>query len=146
MKTLNAARTPGIAITGLAIAAFALVGWSAYESRDQLVAILAATGEYSPDAAFPHVLFLEDAKGNAFQLRHSPGRGWQYLAAAKSEEVAGTLPARKVDVSPVAASYAETTPPDDPMAIFIDGPTGYAFAWDSDTGWKFVGRITEPQR
>jgi hypothetical protein len=146
MKTFNAARTLGIAKTGLAIAAFALVGWSAHESTDQLVASLAATGQYSPNAALSHVLFLEDAKGNAFELRHSPGRGWEYLAAAKAEDVAATLPARKVDLSPVAASYAETTPPDDPMAVFIDGPTGYAFAWDSDSGWKFVGRITEPHR
>lgn len=149
MKTLTVARTLGIAKTGLAIAALALVGCSADDSRDQRIASVAGTaaGEYCPDAALPHVLFLEDANGNAFQLMHSPGQGWKYLAAAKSEGVARTLSARKVDFSPVAASYAETTPPGaDPMAVFIDGPTGYTFAWDSDTGWKFVGHITEPHR
>jgi hypothetical protein len=150
MKTLTAARTLGIAKTGLAIVVLALVGCSVDDLTDQRVATLAGTaaaGEYCPDAALPHVLFLEDANGNAFQLMHSPGQGWKYLAAAKSEGVARTLSARKVDFSPVAASYAETTPPGaDPMAVFIDGPTGYTFAWNADTGWKFVGHITEQHR
>lgn len=150
MNTLMAARTLGIAKTGLAIVVLALVGCSADDLTDQRVAGLAGTaaaGEYCRDAALPHVLFLEDANGNAFQLMHSPGQGWKYLAAAKSEGVARTLSARKVDFSPVAASYAETTPPGaDPMAVFIDGPTGYTFAWNADTGWKFVGHITEQHR
>jgi hypothetical protein len=144
MKTLTVARTLGIAETGLAIAALALVGCSADDLRDQRVASFAGTaaaGEYCPDAALPRVLFLEDANGNTFRLGHFPGRGWKYLAAPKSEDVAGTLS----DLFPVAASHAETTLPGaDPMAVFIDGPTGYTFAWDSDTGWKFVGHITEP--
>jgi hypothetical protein len=107
----------------------------------------AASRSADGQARLPHVLFLEDANGNAFQLMHSPGQGWKYLAAAKSEGVARTLSARKLDLSPVAASYAETTPPGaDPMAVFIDGPTGYAFAWNADPGWKFVGHLTEQHR
>jgi hypothetical protein len=78
MNTLMAARTLGIAKTGLAIVVLALVGCSADDLTDQRVASLAGTaaaGEYCPDAALPHVLFLEDANGNAFQLMHSPGQG-----------------------------------------------------------------------
>jgi hypothetical protein len=150
MNTLMAARTLGIARTGLAIAALALSGCSADDLTRQQVASLAGTaaaGEYCPDAALPHVLFLEDANGNPFKLMHSPSQGWKYLAAARSEGVARTLSARKVDFSPVAASYAETTPTGaNPMAVFIDGPTGYTFAWNADTGWKFVGYITERHR
>lgn len=44
-----------------------------------------------------------------------------------------------------AAAQAGTTalPTDDPMAVFIDGPTGYTFAWTNDGGWKFVGHIAD---
>jgi hypothetical protein len=31
------------------------------------------------------------------------------------------------------------------MAVFIDGPTGYTFAWNGDSGWKFVGQISDGQ-
>jgi hypothetical protein len=28
-----------------------------------------------------------------------------------------------------------------PSVVLIDGPTGYAFVWTRDSGWKFVGRV-----
>jgi hypothetical protein len=29
------------------------------------------------------------------------------------------------------------------MAVFIDGPTGYTFAWTAEGGWKFVGHLSD---
>jgi hypothetical protein len=48
----------------------------------------------------------------------------------------------------IRASQADATTvaTDDPMAVFIDGPTEYAFAWTRDAGWKFIGYIADKKR
>lgn len=38
----------------------------------------------------------------------------------------------------VAVSKSQAS---DPVAVFVDGPTGYTFVWSADTGWKFVGPL-----
>jgi hypothetical protein len=32
---------------------------------------------------------------------------------------------------------------DEPLTVFIDGPTGFTFVWMRDAGWKFVGRVVD---
>jgi hypothetical protein len=31
-----------------------------------------------------------------------------------------------------------------PLTVYLDGPTGYAFIYLAAEGWKFVGRIHDP--
>lgn len=69
-----------------------------------------------------HTLSLRDPTGNELRLGLLPGCGWKYMADAA------------------------TAPLDDLMAVFIDGPTGYTYAWIRDAGWKFVGRLTDEPR
>jgi hypothetical protein len=33
-----------------------------------------------------------------------------------------------------------------PMTVFIDGPTGFTYAWVADHGWKFIGRLSNRNR
>jgi len=150
MKTSTASRTLVVARIGLTIAAFALGSCSADDlTKEQNVARLTKAvpnGEQQcAGDASPQTVFLEDADGNAFQLVHCRGWGWKYVAGGKSDDGEGNLAIRKIEFSPISAAEAGTKalPTDDPMAVFIDGPTGYAFAWTPDSGWKFVGHIAD---
>ncbi len=152
MKSLNTARTLGIARAALTMAALTLASCSANDlTNQQEVASLSSTaqvGEYCTRNVSSHVLSLEDAHGKPFKLVHSPGYGWKYVAGQRSEAGDSAFGASKVELSPVPDAHAETTigvPTADPMAVFIDGLTGYTFAWTRDTGWKFVGHVTDGQ-
>ena len=150
MTPSTASRTLVVARIGLTIAAFVLVSCSAdHLTSEQKVASLnqaVPTGEQQcAGDASPQTVFLEDADGNAFQLVHCRGSGWKYVAGGKSDDGEGNLAIRKIEFSPISAAQAGTPalPTDDPMAVFIDGPTGYTFAWTNDGGWKFVGHIAD---
>jgi hypothetical protein len=69
---------------------------------------------------------LESPDGHPFNLAYHPGCGWSQEPGI---EAAGY-------VSNSAVSKAS-----DPVTLFIDGPTGYAFAWTADAGWKFIGHV-----
>ena len=93
-------------------------------------------------------LVLEDAAGNVRRLAHSPDQGWRFVGDA---EPADSLSAwQRVKLSLLPSAHALDSAPTSgdsadgqPMAVFIDGPTGYTFAWTSDAGWKYVGRVSE---
>jgi hypothetical protein len=61
-------------------------------------------------------LSLVTADGSHVRLIYSRGCGWKYRSGP---------------------------PADDPLAVFVDGPTGYTFAWIRDAGWKFVGHVAD---
>lgn len=145
----STSRALGAARVGLTIAALALAaGCTADDLTEELngarLAKAASTQNAAPQCAgdtSPHTLFLKDPQGNEFQLVHCRGSGWKYVAADKPS-------LRKIGFSPVAKAQAGTTslPAEEPMAVFVDGPTGYAFAWTSEQGWKFVGNVTDESR
>jgi hypothetical protein len=111
-------------------------------------AIVAPTGEQQcADHAPALTLLLQDAGGKALQLAFSPGRGWKYVVSGKSSGGEDKLGLPKRSFSSVTPQADVTTAViDDPMAVFVDGPTGYVFAWTRDAGWKFVGHVTDEKR
>jgi hypothetical protein len=111
-------------------------------------AIVAPTGEQPCAGRTPAVtLLLQDAGGNALQLAFAPGCGWKYVVSGKSSGGEDKLALQKRSFSSVASQTDATTAAiDDPMAVFIDGPTGYTFAWIRDAGWKFIGHVTNEKR
>jgi len=111
-------------------------------------AIVAPSGEPQCAGRTPALtLLLEDAGGHALHLAFSPGCGWKYVVSAESSGRQDKLALEKSGFSPVASQAdAATVATDDPMAVFIDGPTGYAFAWTRDAGWKFIGHIPAEKR
>jgi hypothetical protein len=87
----------------------------------------------------PLTLFVEAPTGGTLQLVYRPNEGWKVAdAAAPKPKLA------EAHLTPTAAA-----PPDEdsavnqPLSVFIDGPTGYTYVWIRDKGWKFVGRITD---
>jgi hypothetical protein len=131
MKPCTDTRTLATARTVVAIAAFALASCAADD--------LTATTDQQPCAGQEptQTISLEDAQGQSFRLAHFSECGWKYISNRdESEPTLG-----KLSLSPVAESRADT-PYEDPLAVFVDGPTGYTFAYVQDTGWKFIGQVT----
>ena len=62
-------------------------------------------------------------------------------ASAGEQQSDGHAPTQKD-----ADGNAFQLPYDGSLSVFIDGPTGYAFTRTSDTGWRFVGHITDQNR
>jgi hypothetical protein len=132
-------RTLLAALTGLAFAAITQVSYAAYETQ-------AAGLEPRHDGrGSPLTLYMEDPSGNAFRLVRIEGSGWKYAEGWKSPNRAGNSLFRKMafwSTTP-APVVKETLTNDEPLTVFIDGPSGFTFVWNRDGGWKFVGTITD---
>lgn len=73
-------------------------------------------------------VFLDEPAGKQSTLVYTAGSGWHMHAGWD-----------------VAAPAQAPVPADRrPLTVFIDGPTGHAFVYVVDAGWKFVGRIASP--
>jgi hypothetical protein len=156
MKISTESRPLVAAQLGLTIAAFAAVGCAADDlSSKQEVASLAAFAP-APTAASPGnpecagdtptlTLFLETPDGNERQLVHFRGCGWKYRVGRGSDGGERAPALQKAALTSSAAARVETAaqPGTDPLAVFIDGPTGYAFTWTRDSGWTFAGHIAD---
>jgi len=44
------------------------------------------------------------------------------------------------------AIHEEVTPGDEPLTVFIEGPSGFTFVWYRESGWKFVGKVSDKSR
>jgi hypothetical protein len=133
MKTCTDKRTFALARTAATLAAFALASCAADDLTEQ-PATSAATSEPCSGQQPTQTISLEDAQGHSFRLAHFSRCGWKYIS--DRAESGPTL-----SFAPVAESRADT-PSDNPLAVFVDGPTGYTFAYTQDTGWTFVGHVT----
>ena len=89
----------------------------------------------------PLALFIDAPTAGTFQLVYVPDEGWKYAD-------------RAMGVKPIEAALTPTAMPrsdegsaaDEPLTVFIDGPTGFTYVWMRDTGWKFVGRVSDWRR
>lgn len=61
-------------------------------------------------------IFLKGPQGERSALSYSASAGWR-LRGGPSEQ---------------------------PLTVYLDGPTGFAFIYVQAEGWKFVGRIDDP--
>jgi hypothetical protein len=126
------------------LVAFALAGCKP-ESSTGIASVADASGAHC-DSAAPYTLVVKDADGRRLRLVHSAG-GWRYQP---DQRTARDLSFPRMDLSPVLSAQAlnddvaesKAFMPADPLSVFIDGPTGYTFAW-TDGAWKFVGRISD---
>ena len=72
-------------------------------------------------------IFLDGLRGERSTLAYSPNAGWCLRAGWQAR-----------DRSTTACS------PEQPLTVYLDGPSGYAFIYSAAEGWKFVGRIYDP--
>ena len=158
MKTLHIRRALSAALAGLALAVVTPVSYAvpdvASEPRLDLrdgVQLATAPALAEPSRAgrgSPLTLYVEDSSGNTFRLIHVQGTGWKYAEGRKSSGGAAASLFRKVVFrsTPPARPAKEVTPADEPLTVFIDGPSGFTFVWHRESGWKFVGKVSDKSR
>lgn len=89
----------------------------------------------------PVTLFIEPPTGSTFRLIYSPGDGWRF-----ADRAVGPRPTEAALTATATPRSEESLGADEPLTVFIDGPTGYSYVWMRDAGWKFVGRVAEQKR
>lgn len=142
MNTLSKLGSFTSARISLALAAVAVVGCLSTEARESQQAELAlnttdSSGCVSSEPA--NSIRLEGSRGETLQLAYFAGCGWKYISANPNESLLGFMKAAFHSAGAPEAAVAAVM--EDPTTVFIDGPTGYTFAWTPADGWKFVGRL-----
>jgi len=98
------------------------------------------------DAAVPRAgattLLIEDPDGNAFRLVHVDGAGWKYAAAKPAEASRSMFRKVALESKSEPQPKAADVPADEPLTVFIDGPSGFTYVWNRDAGWTFVGKLS----
>ena len=104
-----------------------------------------STSPQRPAQDSPLTLLLSGPTGDPSTLVYSADAGWRLHAGWDLVAQAGQG-GRSAQHMPTALK-PPTLPPDDqpvleqPLTVFIDGPTGFTFIYAFDEGWKFVGKI-----
>ena len=83
------------------------------------------SGQNCPRPDAQRTLSLSGPDGQVFGLTYLGGCGWRLLADPQADGQ-GTSALRNVAA---AQADASTAIPVEPLAVFIDGPTGYTFVW-----------------
>ena len=133
----------------LFVLVYAIAGCTASDAGParELASTTSHSEQVCGDARAEQSLMLLDPQGNPFQLEYFAGCGWKYApAAGRMIAMRDATGAQRAYVT-VAATTTRSSEPlagDDPLTVFVDGPTGYTFAWVPEGGWKFIGQITNP--
>ena len=138
MKTLNMRRALSAALTGLALAAITQVSYAAGDvaSQTQIAGLTEARypplrrqsqSRVSSGPGSPLTLYMEDTNGNAFRLIHVQGTGWKYAEGWEVPDSAAASLSRKATFrsTPSARPAKQAVPADEPLTVFIDGPSGF---------------------
>ena len=91
--------------------------------------------------SLPWTLFIDAPTGSTFRLIYVPDEGWKFADRAMGSK------ATVAALTPTAMPRSdEGSAADEPLSVFIDGPSGFTYVWMRDTGWKFVGRVADRRR
>lgn len=77
---------------------------------------------------------VDGPTGQRLRLDYSDNGGWRVSRARSSN-------ASDVSAHPVAMESERTDSDSAPLAVYVDGPSGFAYVWSRDNGWKFVGHV-----
>ncbi len=140
---LSYKRLPAAILTGAILAfvpsAFATDSGDCLHPKATVTAMPSAAGLDSQDqiapASPPLALFIQAPTGNKLRLTYTPDKGWKLFDRPRSANVAAVASSASAMQAPAAV--------EEPLTVFIDGPTGYTYVWMSDEGWKFVGHIAD---
>ena len=89
------------------------------------------------------ILYIEDPSGKPIRLLHVQGEGWKYDEGFKTAVETGdslTVRGGRSTTRKVQESVAST---DELLAVFVDGPSCFAYGWIGGQGWKFIGRLSD---
>jgi len=155
MKTSNVPRTLSAALAGLALVATAQASYAAADvaSETQIAGLMgtaqsagATAPAESPSAGrgSSFTLYGKNPNGNAFRLVRVEGGAWRYAEGWGSPDRAGKWLFRNTGFGSTPAPAANKAVLDEePLSVFIDGPSGFMFVWNRDGGWKFVGTVAD---
>ena len=152
MKTSNVRRTLSAALAGLALVAIAHASYAAADvaSETQIAGLMGTARATAPAESpsggrgSPFTLYAKDPNGNAFRLVRVKGGAWRYAEGWKSPDRAGKWLFRNTGFGSTPAPAANKAVLDEePLSVFIDGPSGFMFVWNRDGGWKFVGTVAD---
>ena len=151
MNTVPNLSSLGLPI-GLLLVALAAAGCSTGEAREaqrvasvlrQLPAPSAearGSADCMPSKAATNAIRVDDPHGEPLELAFFDDCGWKYVAL----NLHGIAEVRmtKTLYEPMSVwQGARAVMPEDPTTVFVDGPTGYTFAWTRADGWNFIGRL-----
>ncbi|MEJ8850605.1 hypothetical protein [Variovorax rhizosphaerae] len=133
-------RAPAAAVAALALAGAACMAL--------------AQSSYTPPQASaqgtPLTLLLRGPTGDPSTLVFSADSGWRlnrgWASVAKTTRGDGMFQIMKTAMKSPPVPADEQPAEARPLTVFIDGPTGYAFMYTFDQGWKFVGQIANDGR
>lgn len=91
--------------------------------------------EHKGHLASSLVLLVDAPTGGTVRLTYIQDTGWSFVQAA------GDGASQPRMTSTAAGQHAQGPLPNEPLTVFIDGPTGFTYVWIRDVGWKFIGRI-----
>lgn len=74
-------------------------------------------------------IFIHGPRGERSTLSYSANAGWRLRSGWQADD-----------------RSSDARSPEQPLTAYLDGPTGYAFVYVPAEGWKFVGRIADPDR
>jgi len=154
MNKSNVRHAFSVALMTLAFTAITQVSHAASEAVDGSQSVIdTPTAQSMPVAAVaePHraanrsslTLYVEDPNGKALQLVYVEGTGWKYGRPISNDNASSSL-FRKIAFwsmtsAPVAKDVVQN---DEPLTVFIDGPTGFTYVWSRDAGRKFIGTLS----
>ena len=87
----------------------------------------------------PLSIAVSTQNGSTFRLVYTPGNGWRF-ADPMGPRLASVGPPQE-PTGPIQALTDEI-----PQSVFVDGPSGYVFAYVLDEGWKFLGSVADAKR
>ena len=133
------------AITGLVLSATTAVTHAGPQTdaharigKPPIVALAEPRAAERPTSSTePLSILVDDPAGNRVRLTHVPGSGWKFESGKRA-----ALALRKTALksAPAAASDADTNAS---LTVFIDGPSGFTYVWNRDTGWTFIGKLVD---
>lgn len=143
MSASSVSRTGSVARIVAAFVAVAAISCAAKDGGSPASAAATAQrdgviGQACLGRAPTQVLSLRNGKDASVSLAYFRGCGWRYLPVRQTMAQPLSEPG---EMRRVSASLSAALPPDEPLTVFIDGPTGYTFVWVRDAGWKFVGQM-----
>ena len=148
MKRLNKSRALLIAtLSSVTLVTFSQVtfaatvgGGESSNAKRMKAAVTHAAAPPSEKGAIanpPLTLVIEAPNGNTFRLIRLPDAGWKFVDRASGTKTT------EASLTPTTPQPEESSAVDDPLTVFIDGPTGFTYVWMRDKGWKFVGRVAD---
>lgn len=85
--------------------------------------------------AEPVTLLVQAPDGHTLRLSYGRDQGWKLFGRTFGGKLAAaTLP---------DSDARSPEPADEPLTVFIDGPSGYTYVWMADSGWQFIGHIAD---